>query len=220
MLEFDVRGDMRPILEDLDKVELQIVPVATVTALNNTGKHLVSVGKKEIAAAAGVPQKVIYSGGKSPRRKLALGKASRRRMSVPIYLKTKPLNPYSVSPARAKKEAKAAGGWLLPPGHVSKKTTGKAKGIVGTRTVKRGGNTFPRGLVLKRKGDARYPTQAVSIPLTGAAGIMQRLTNGSGPYFSKEFDRQMKRRLAMRSRAAYREDLLASGIDMEMGFDV
>lgn len=191
-LSIDVRGSMRPILMDLDRVAQTCVPPATVSALNKTARHVVVLAKREIAASIGVPQKAIA-------KKLAIGKASRRKLNAAVFLKHRPINPWYVSAARARKEAKAAGGWALKPGHVSKPQSrrGAKWWQMGARQGgnERGGNTFPKGLVLKRKGIKRYPTQSVGIPIPGAGAIVRKHVNGSGAFFSRTFAHELQYRI-------------------------
>lgn len=179
-IEVSVIGSMRPILEDLKQVHSRHVPSATVSALNKTAKHVVVAVKKELAPRLKVPQKAIA-------KKLFIGKARRQRLDAALFLKPSPLNPWLAGATRARRAAREAGGWALKPGH--KSPLRRWGGAV------RGGESFPHGLVLKRQGTERYPTEKVGIPLTGAHGMILRHMQASEPFFAKTFAHELQYRI-------------------------
>jgi hypothetical protein len=179
-LSIDVRGSMRPILVDLDRVAQTCVPAATVSALNKTAKHVQVLARREIAATFKVPQKTIS-------KKLSIGKAKKSRMNAVLYLKHRPINPWLVSAARARKEAAAQKGWALKPGWVTFKRRYHGK--------THGPSSFPAGIVLKRRGRERWPLDAVGIPMEGAGAIVQKHVRGSEAFFSKTFAHELQYRI-------------------------
>lgn len=190
-----VVGSMKPILKDLDRVQRQCVPAATVAALNKTAKHVQTQAKKEIASLIGVPQKTIA-------KKLPIAKAKRSRLDAVVYFKHTPINPWLVSAARARRMAREAGGWALKPGHVShpyvRRGSRHGSDWVRQGGNDRGGNTFPKGLVLRRKGAERYPTEAVGIAMDGAFAVILRHVYGSEPFFSRTFEHELQFRIDRR----------------------
>ena len=180
VITVSVTGSMRPVLKDLETVQKRYVPAATVSALNKTAKHVVVQVKKELAPQLKVPQKAIA-------KKLFIGKASRRRLDAALFLKPSPLNPWTAGPARARRAAREAGGWALKPGHKSP--------LLRWHGTLRGGETFPTGLVLRRQGTERYPTEKVGLQLTGAHAMIMRHIQASEPFFAKTFSHELQYRI-------------------------
>lgn len=197
-INVSVEGSMRAIIEDLERIHRQHVPDATVRALNRTAKHVQSMVKKELSAQLKVPQKVAAT-------RLPIAKASRRRLDAVLYLKHRPMNPWIAGATKARALAAEAGGWALPPGHHSKPQSvikprseaGKLRRISWIRQggYDRGGNTFPKGIVLRRKGKERYPTESVGMPLTGVYGMILRHIQASEPFFARTFERELQFRI-------------------------
>lgn len=197
-INVSVEGSMRTIIEDLERIHRQHVPDATVRALNRTAKHVQSLVKKELSAQLKIPQKVAAT-------RLPIARASRRRLDAVLYLKHRPMNPWIAGARKAKAVAAEAGGWALPPGHRSRpqsvikprSAAGKLRRVQWTRQggYDRGGNTFPKGIVLQRKGKERYPTESVGMPLTGVHGMILRHLQASEPFFAKAFAHELQYRI-------------------------
>lgn len=244
MFVVSIHGDLQAIRSHLGDLEQNLVPAATVSALNRTAKHILSESAKELAEQLSVPQKHV-------RGRLAFGKASRKRQSIARYLKHKPINPGAISRTAAKRRAKLINGFVVDPGvgatmaaRQGRTKDGKSKvswvavrksGSVHRFTAQRGRKIFPVAMVFKRKGKKRLPLWGPSDykapdPSPGlkmfpaGARILERRAKDSRAFFAKQFDHELKYRLMRRteasSRAAYADSLLNSGIDLEMGIDV
>lgn len=171
-LTFDVRSNMKDVIRDL-REHPKIVEKAAISALNRIGQRAVTEARRALASEFSVTQKAFS-------RRISLARARRGMVSVAIYLRYKPLNPASFGrPRKTSKGVKVGrhnfdGAWPLPPGHVSQKS----------------GTTFPKGIVLQRKGKSRYPTRMASIEIWPNAGEIVRQT--SARVSSQEFEKRFR----------------------------
>lgn len=192
-ISLDIRGDVKDIIRDLDHVERKIVPAATVSALNKTGTRIMTRARKRIAKAAKLDdQYQIAIPLKLLKKKLAMGKANKRRRSVALYVKNKPINAARLNMSGTKKGVKVKGKlfpgtWGFGPGWVTKK-----------------GKRFPKGIVLRRQGKARYPTEALHIRIWPQGNqIMTSIIKRMGrAAFRRLFRHEVSRRLDKKSPVA------------------
>ena len=76
----DIRGSMRSVIRDMWMVQRKYVPLAITRALNDTAKTLRLKAAQQASDATGIPPMIMR------KSVMPIGWASRRRMSVPIYL--------------------------------------------------------------------------------------------------------------------------------------
>lgn len=172
----DIRGSMRSVIRDMWMVQRKYVPQAVASALNDTARAIQGEAARQASEKTGVPPMMMRK-SVMPR-----GWATRRRLSVPIYLHLWGVPATKLGPkergadvallqARPKKTLVDA--FLLPPGHKT-----------------RGGRSLRYGAVLRDKGDS---VEAValehaekSLPILD--GLMR---TKAGPIFVVKFRNRM-----------------------------
>jgi hypothetical protein len=206
-IAFSVSGNAKAVIADMQKLPDKVTNAAIANALTRAGKTTRAKATPEISAAVGVPANVV-------RKRITVAKASqytgKAYLNAAVYLRTKPISAASLKPKASKRggvkagKRKFADAWYLPPGHSSGQRSGKAKGLLGiTRKVSRGGKSFPKGIVLRRKGSESYPTEAVTVPILEAADpILRRALDNAGPDFVKQLESQLERRLKAKGNGA------------------
>lgn len=205
VITVSVTGSMRPVIDELEKVQRQHVPAAAVRALNRTSTRVRTAATKELAAQLNIPVKLM-----KPR--LPIAKASRRRLDSVVYLKHIPINPMLVSRQRGREQAKKIGGFTVGPGE-----SGSIWVITAGRSFKRrtdisfskrtkSGQTFPKLMVFKRQGKKRLPLwgphdQKAPDPSPGlkvwpkGEAVVTRHIAQSREFFTRTFERDLQFRI-------------------------
>lgn len=173
-------------LKDMRRVREKIMPAAAVSALNTTGQRAVrtpAVGK--IASDARVPKSRVSwryttKGIKTKTRRLSMVKAKQPELVVSFYWRKRTtVSAISLTTRPMQNEAGVrTGGHFWPKAFIA-----SSQGI-GNRQV------------YKRLGRARYPIKVQAVELRAAGDrALTKYVNLSGPFFVREYDRQMSLRL-------------------------
>jgi hypothetical protein len=178
---FEVKGDIKAVLRDLDVVDKKVQKRATSMSINRVATKVKSAGIKQIASATNVPQKLIRrmfdnTGTQTRKDRVTIRKARPKWPSAFIYFRTRSI-PAILLNARQTKTGVRTRRKVYPGAFINNAMGGGKQ-------------------VFKRRGKARYPidAQKVDIKKRGEV-IFFGLVKKSGPDFRKEFDRNMRRLL-------------------------
>ena len=175
-----VKGDVKAITKDLDKVQRKIVPQVTARALNTTARDVRKVGIRKLAGVLGVPQKFIRSKfdkfGAKGKDRIYIRKARTRELFAIILFSTTGIPAILLRARQNRKGVQTNSGFF--------KSAFIAKGKGGARQV------------FKRKSRPRLPIAAQKIPLNPqGTTVMDREVKASGPIFVKHFERLLAQKL-------------------------
>lgn len=192
-MKLDVRGDTRRMIRDLDRIQRQIVPAATASALNKTATEVKNEGARAVAADRMVPvreakRKIVF-----PRSFRAVAKASRRVLAAQLVFYMRPVKAIRLLTTKSlvkqlyKRRGKYAGG------------------------IRAGKHYFPGAFiaegrneqahVFRRRGAPRLPLDVMEVPLEPARGVMDRtVARLGGKVFRKKFEAELQFRLGTRPR--------------------
>ena len=168
-LSVSFKGDVKHIIKDLDKVQRQVVPLATAAALNKVvNKARTQVVKKVSAAKQIRPQRLI-------KERTYIKKATARKQTAILNTLTAGVLVEKMN-WRATKAGVKAGQHAFPHGFKA--------------TI--AGNQRP----MQRKGSQRLPIQKINIPIAADVDRIARAEQrNGGREFTKQFNHELQFRL-------------------------
>jgi len=174
-----VKANVKAVLRDLKRVRKQIVPQVTARSLNTVARGVETRAVAGVAVAAGLPKSRVRwqydrAGSRTSRRRLRKHPARPDRLVVGFVLRPRTVPLISLG-ARQTRRGVRAGSRFVDSGFIAESH------------------------VRKRTGPPRYPIEIQSVRLDPHADqVFSRVIGGAGPAFTREFTRQLDRRLRRR----------------------
>ena len=176
-LNFSVKGDVKAIIKDLNRIQKTIVPQVVSSTLNKTATKVRSVSTKHISRIKNIrPQKVV-------RTRFLIKKSNKHTQTARItaLLADIPIDKLSNSKRH------------IPPGAFPIKTGGKDYIVQRKPTARSAGGKDSKG----RRRRHRLPVKrsAIRISELTDATIRRHIRTTGGRFFVTTFERELQRRL-------------------------